>query len=68
MKTGVDIKLKEPTIISIWNAINKYSLKYEKEFYNKTIESIQIEQEVDNDFTDWIGRGKIEYILKIRFM
>lgn len=35
MKTGVDIKLKEPTIISIWNAINKYSLKYEKEFYTR---------------------------------
>jgi hypothetical protein len=67
MKTGIDIKLKEPTIISIWNEINKHSLKYEKDFYNKIIESIYIEQEVDNNFTDWIGRGKIEYILKIRF-
>lgn len=67
MKKGIDIELKEPTIISIWNEINKHSLKYEKDYYNKIIESIHIEQEVDNDFTDWIGRGKIEYILKIRF-
>ena len=57
----------EPSKIIFLNGEDHVTHIHLKDFYNKIIESIHIEQEVDNDFTDWIGRGKIEYILKIRF-
>ena len=67
-KTGIDIKLDNPILQSIYDELNKISLEQIKGFLDKPIEFITIDKEVDNESLNSNGIGQTNYVLKIRFL